>query len=101
MICHILLNKGNKGTKRRSTIKENNMVSQSQENPSIINTTNYYSALVAPLAPVEKLSIKRTVFFSKGTVVPPEVMITTLLFKFFDLLTKVYSLSTKSADTYC
>jgi hypothetical protein len=31
-----------------------------------------YSTEAAPLEPVEKLSIKRTVFFSKGTVVPPE-----------------------------
>lgn len=35
-----------------------------------------HSALVAPLDPVEKLSMKRTVFFSKGIVVPPEVIIT-------------------------
>jgi hypothetical protein len=32
-----------------------------------------YSAEVLPLSPVLKLSMKRTVFFSKGTVVPPEV----------------------------
>ena len=38
-----------------------------------------YSALVAPLVPVEKLSINRTVFFSSGTVVPPEVTIATFL----------------------
>lgn len=38
------------------------------------------SALVAPLAPVEKLSINRTVCFSKGTVVPPDVITTTLFF---------------------
>ena len=41
--------------------------------------SNEYSALVAPLVPVEKLSINRTVFFSSGTVVPPEVTITTFL----------------------
>ena len=32
-----------------------------------------YSALSAPLVPVEKFSTERTVFFSRGTLVPPEV----------------------------
>ena len=43
------------------------------------SSDNQYSALVAPLVPVEKLSMNRTVFFSSGTVVPPDVTITTFL----------------------
>ena len=39
-----------------------------------------YSALVAPRVPAEKLSIYRTVWVSKGTVVPPDVTSTTRLF---------------------
>jgi len=41
-----------------------------------------YSADLAPLVPVEKFSILLTVFFSKGTEVPPLVInITYLSFK--------------------
>jgi len=36
-----------------------------------------YSADVAPRVPAEKLSTKRTIWFSRGTVVPPEVTRTT------------------------
>jgi hypothetical protein len=39
-----------------------------------------YSADADPLVPAEKLSKKRTVFASKGTVVPPDV-INTILFE--------------------
>lgn len=39
-----------------------------------------YSADVAPRVPALKLSMKRTVCFSSGTVVPPEVTRTTRLF---------------------
>lgn len=43
-----------------------------------------YSAEVAPLVPAEKLSINLTVWFSSGTVVPPEVTSAIRVFGFVE-----------------
>ncbi len=60
------------------TVQEYNLVAFAKE-VSILIERETYSAEVAPRKPVLKFSMERTVFFSRGTLVPPEVTRTTFL----------------------